>query len=266
MLRSLIGRLAPVSGELDWDSRLEVGYYDQQLEDRGRGASVLEEIRALDSKPTDGELRSFLAQFLFRGEDVFKEISQLSGGERSKLALAKIIYASPPLLALDEPTNHLDIASCEALEPALASYPGTMLFITHDRRLVERIATHILYVDRGGVRLFDRFEAFEDWLEEDVATVSADTLQPERPRGTSNLEVTPEPQLSKNRRDQLEKEVRHLETNIGESETEIHNMELRFQESPNEIEWDSANQRYAELKDRVERLYQDLASKAALLD
>ena len=266
LLRSLIGRLAPLSGELDWDDRLEVGYYDQQLEDLDPGASVLNEIRSLDSQPTDGELRSFLAQFLFRGEDVFKQVSTLSGGERSKLALAKIIYASPPLLALDEPTNHLDIASCEALEPALGAYPGTMVFITHDRRLVERIATHILYVAGSRVRLFDRFQAFEEWLEEDVAASSSKTVQSEGRPKDQKSKNPPMMQLSKNRREQLEKEVHRLETQIEESENEIQKMESLFQESPKDLEWDSANRRYAELKVQVEELYQELAHKAALLD
>ena len=266
LLRSLIGRLAPLSGELNWDDRLEVGYYDQQLEELDPGASVLGEIRSLDSQPSDGELRAFLAQFLFRGEDVFKEVATLSGGEQSKLALAKIIYASPPLLALDEPTNHLDIASCEALEPALGAYPGTILFITHDRRLVERIATHILYLGDQRVRLFDRFQAFEEWLEEDVAASSSKTVQSQGRPKDQNLKNPPTPQLSKNRREQLEKEVQRLETKISESESEIHEMESLFQQSPKDLEWDSANRRYAELKVQVEGLYQELAHKAALLD
>ncbi len=266
LLRSLIGRLAPLSGELDWDDRLEVGYYDQQLEDLDPGASVLGEIRSLDSQPSDGELRSFLAQFLFRGEDVFKEVRTLSGGERSKLALAKIIYASPSLLALDEPTNHLDIAACEALEPALGAYPGTILFITHDRRLVESIATHILYIAGNRVRLFDRFKAFEEWLEEDVAASSLKSIRIESRARKQEPENRPTAELSKNRRDQLEKEVQLLETKIGESENEIHTMESLFQESPKDLEWDSAHRRYAELKVQVEQLYQELAQKSALLD
>jgi ATP-binding cassette subfamily F protein 3 len=142
-----MGARSPVAGELDWNESLDVGYYDQQLQDLDPKMSVLDEIRELDLTATDGELRSYLAQFLFSGEDVFKNVGQLSGGEKSRLTLARIIYVVPQLLALDEPTNHLDIASREALETALLEYPGTILFVTHDRYLVQKIATHLVYIE-----------------------------------------------------------------------------------------------------------------------
>src|SRR5207302_7196224 len=119
----------------------------------------------LDLTAPDGELRSYLAQFLFSGEDAFKKVAQLSGGEKSRLTLARIIYAAPQLLALDEPTNHLDIRSREALESALMEYPGTILFVTHDRYLVQKVATHLLYLEDGRAHVFDRLSAFEDWLQ-----------------------------------------------------------------------------------------------------
>ena len=126
--------------------------------------TVIDEIRDLDPLATDGELRGYLAQFLFSGDDVFKQVTQLSGGEKSRLMLGKIIYESPQLLALDEPTNHLDIASREALEGALKEYPGTILFVTHDRYLVQKIATHLMYIEGGKPYVFDRLSAFEEWL------------------------------------------------------------------------------------------------------
>src|SRR5205823_10703752 len=133
------GSRSPVEGELEWNEALDVGYYDQQLSDLIPENTVLEEIRALDSLATDGELRSYLAQFLFSGEDVFKKIEQLSGGEKSRLMLARIIYLAPQLLALDEPTNHPVISSREALDAALGEVPGTKMFLTTARLRVQKI-------------------------------------------------------------------------------------------------------------------------------
>jgi ATP-binding cassette subfamily F protein 3 len=151
---------------MEWADNLELGYYDQQLSGLDPNATIIEEIRSLDMKPADGELRSYLAMFLFSGDDVFKKVESLSGGEKSRLALAKLIYEGPALLALDEPTNHLDIASREALESALLEYPGTILFVTHDRYLARKIATHLMYIEDRQAYTFDRLSAFEEWLME----------------------------------------------------------------------------------------------------
>src|SRR5262249_14489002 len=151
---------------------------------------------------------SYLAQFLFTEDDVFKSVPALSGGEKSRLMLAKIIYARPQLLALDEPTNHLDIAAREALEGALAEYPGTILFVTHDRYLVEKIATILLYMEKGRAYTFDGLSAFEEWLER-----GEELFDPHPPlRGTlSQGERDSTSKLSKNKRDQLQREVAQIE-------------------------------------------------------
>ncbi len=255
LLRSLIGGQPPLGGELVWDERLAVGYYAQQLEDLDRTATVLEELRAVDTVATDGELRSFLGAFLFRGEEVFKQIGVLSGGEKSRLTLAKIIYKAPTLLALDEPTNHLDIRSREALETALKDYPGTMILVTHDRYLVRRIATHILCLGPEGAQTFDRFDAFEQWLGN---SVDAET------EGTGGVAVHPEPKekparkLSKNKREQLAREAKRLEDEIADHERDLREIEALFASPPSELEWDDTNRRYTELKESLERLYRDL--------
>jgi ATP-binding cassette subfamily F protein 3 len=263
LLRSCIGRLAPLDGDLIWDERVEIGYYDQQLQDLDPGSSVLEEMRSVDSRATDGDLRSFLARFLFRGEDISKRVESLSGGEKSRLTLAKIIYEAPPLLALDEPTNHLDIPSREALEEALLEYPGTMIFVTHDRRLVERIASHILYISPDGVRTFDRFDLFETWLGQKV-----DQATPE-PESDSSVrsETSRSPDvLSKNRRGQIERAVRELESRISTDEEEVREIERVFQDAPVGMEWDETNRRYSELKTEIESLYDELAGRLDELD
>jgi len=268
LLTTLIGARAPLDGELEWNEALEVGYYDQQLQDLAPQATVLDEIRELDVTATDGELRSYLAQFLFSGEDVFKTVAQLSGGEKSRLTLARIIYVAPQLLALDEPTNHLDIASREALESALMEYPGTVLFVTHDRYLVQKIATHLVYLESGRAYVFDRLTAFEEWL-----TVGAVYDRPDSPKqivgGPPSASATarslnnrmPTQGLSKNKREQLEREITELEKKIASVEEEIAEVELCFQNPATGADWETMHRRYADLKATLEHLYETLADR-----
>jgi ATP-binding cassette subfamily F protein 3 len=259
LLRTLTGARSPIEGELEWNEALDVGYYDQQLQDLNPKASALDEIREMDPAATDGELRSYLAQFLFTEEDVFKGVAQLSGGEKSRLMLAKIIYARPQLLALDEPTNHLDIAAREALEAALAEYPGTILFVTHDRYLVQKIATNLLYIESGQAYVFDRLSAFEEWLEKGQEAVDP---HPAVPAGLSQRERLG---MSKNKRDQLQKEIAQLEEKIAVLEGELAEMEMSFQNPATGTDWESTHQRYAQLKTILEGLYEDLASRWELM-
>ena len=216
----------------------------------------------MDLTATDGELRSYLAQFLFTEEDVFKNVSALSGGEKSRLMLAKIIYARPQLLALDEPTNHLDIAAREALEGALAEYPGTILFVTHDRYLVQKIATNLLYIEKGSAYTFDRLSAFEEWLEKGLEPVDP---QPALRATLSQRERDSNSKLSKNRRDQLQKEVAQLEEKIAVLEGELAEMELSFQNPGMGTDWETTHQKYAQLKTTLEGLYEDLANRWELM-
>ncbi len=156
LLRTLLGEHEPLAGEARWGSNVNPGYYDQRLlmiDDRN---TVLDELRTVAaSTATDGELRGFLGRFLFSGDDVFKYVSVLSGGEKGRLALAKLIYSRVNVLVLDEPTNHLDIASCEALEEALNAYDGTIITVSHDRYFLDRIATQILFFGEDKVEHFD---------------------------------------------------------------------------------------------------------------
>jgi ATP-binding cassette, subfamily F, member 3 len=265
LLRTLVGARSPIDGELEWNEALDVGYYDQQLQDLDSKLSVLEEIRELDTTATDGELRSYLAQFLFSGEDVFKKVASLSGGEKSRLTLARIIYAAPQLLALDEPTNHLDIASREALEMALMEYPGTILFVTHDRYLVQKIATHLMYIEDGKAHVFDRLSAFEEWLGQETGGRT-----PEFPNSNSGVQVCDPPSparatLSKNKREQLEREVGNLEKRIASVEGELAELELCFQNPATGTDWETTHKRYADLKLTLERLYEDLATRWELM-
>ena len=134
LLRALAGHIAPTEGSIAWAERAEFGYYDQhQDEALDPSRTVLEEVASIAGDHTDGDLRSVLGRFLFRGEDVFKRISVLSGGERSRVALAKFLIQPSNVLLLDEPTNHLDGATRARLIKALADYDGTIICASHDR-------------------------------------------------------------------------------------------------------------------------------------
>lgn len=142
-LRTLLGDVPPKSGEVDLGASLQVGYFEQAHAGLDPNQRVFDSILEVAPQFKDGEARSYLAQFLFTGDDVFKYIDVLSGGERAKLALARLVLEGANLLLLDEPTNHLDIPSQEALQQALDAFPGTVLLVSHDRYLIEALAEQV---------------------------------------------------------------------------------------------------------------------------
>ncbi|MGH2373875.1 MAG: ABC-F family ATP-binding cassette domain-containing protein, partial [bacterium] len=151
LLRLIAGLDAPTSGIVTLGTGVHPTYFAQEsAEDLDLDGTVLDELLA-DRPLTPEQVRTYLGRFLFSGEDVYKRVGMLSGGERQRLSLAKLLLDEPNLLLLDEPTNHLDIPSREALEEALGEFPGTMIVATHDRYLLERLATRILTVDDRSV-------------------------------------------------------------------------------------------------------------------
>jgi ATP-binding cassette subfamily F protein 3 len=165
-LKTVLGKLPQLDGEIRWGSNVTVGYYAQQLDDLDdRNEIIMELRRVAPQSATAGELRGFLARFLFTGDDVYKHVRDLSGGEKGRLALAKLIYSRVNVLVLDEPTNHLDIPSCEALEESLDAYDGTIVTISHDRYFLDRVATQILALDgEGHAEHYDGdYTEYHDW-------------------------------------------------------------------------------------------------------
>ncbi|HEX8774539.1 MAG TPA: ABC-F family ATP-binding cassette domain-containing protein [Pyrinomonadaceae bacterium] len=165
-VKTVLSKLPPLTGDIRWGTKVQVGYYAQQLDDLDdRNEIIMELRRVAPSTATAGELRSFLAKFLFTGDDVYKHVRDLSGGEKGRLALAKLIYSRVNVLVLDEPTNHLDIPSREALEEALDAYQGTIITISHDRYFLDRVATQILALDgAGNAEHYDGdYTEYHDW-------------------------------------------------------------------------------------------------------
>jgi ATP-binding cassette subfamily F protein 3 len=156
-LKTLLEQVPPYSGEVHLGASLKIGYFAQAHEDLNPESTLMDEIQAAAPNWLPGQIRDYLARFLFSGDDVFKEIKLLSGGERSRLALACLALQGANLLLLDEPTNHLDLPSQEALQSLLADFDGTILLVTHDRYLIDALATQIweVFPDRRSLRVFE---------------------------------------------------------------------------------------------------------------
>jgi ATP-binding cassette subfamily F protein 3 len=155
LLRMILGQDKPTTGTVRLGYNLRIGYYDQQLAGLNLDNTVLDELWELRPKDNPGEVRSYLGRFLFSGDEVFKKVSDLSGGEQSRVALAKLLLANANFLILDEPTNHLDISSKEVLEEALTEFPSTMIIVSHDRYFLDRVVNKILFMEKNKVRLWE---------------------------------------------------------------------------------------------------------------
>ena len=148
LLRTIIGELPPLSGQVYPGHNVRIGYYSQTHEGLNADRTIIDEIRQVSVLSEDGA-RSFLGRFLFTGDDVFKPIGALSGGERSRVALAKLTLLGSNVLILDEPTNHLDLQSRQFLEEVLGEFEGTLLFVSHDRYFIDSLATKVWIIEDG---------------------------------------------------------------------------------------------------------------------
>ncbi len=161
LLRAILGEQPPLSGSVKMGHNVQTGYLNQGTWNLPEDKTALDAFLEIRNIPI-GEARDYLARFLFQGEDVFKRVSALSGGERTRLSLARLLITYPNVLILDEPTTHLDIASREALEDTLESFDGTLLFVSHDRHFIELMAEGIWAIEEGTVRPFNG--GFKEWM------------------------------------------------------------------------------------------------------
>jgi ATP-binding cassette subfamily F protein 3 len=234
-IKTVLGKLPPLAGEIRWGTKTEVGYYAQQLDDLDdRNEIIMELRRVAPTSATAGELRSFLAKFLFTGDDVYKHVRDLSGGEKGRLALAKLIYSRVNVLVLDEPTNHLDIPSREALESALDAYPGTILTISHDRFFLDRVATQILSLDgEGNAEHYNGdYTEYHDWKAEQKlasANAAAEAQSAEKKNSmpvvptaaTGNRNASKQKQKSQPSKKRPARDPQTIEAEIGEAEKNL---------------------------------------------
>jgi ATP-binding cassette subfamily F protein 3 len=154
LLRTIVGQLQSTAGAVRLGHNVQIGYYAQTHEGLRMRSTLVDEIRQVSHLSEEGA-RSYLGRFLFSGDDVFKSIGSLSGGERSRVALAKLTLEGANFLVLDEPTNHLDLPARQVLEEILAQYDGTMIFVSHDRYFVDALATRLWVLEDGAIRVFD---------------------------------------------------------------------------------------------------------------
>jgi ATP-binding cassette subfamily F protein 3 len=155
LLKILAGRMAPIAGEIVFGHKASCGFYDQDTSELRQDGTPFTEIRRDHGDVTDLEIRSHLAKFLFRGNDVDAAVSSLSGGERARLCLARLVMTQPSWLAMDEPTNHLDLAARTALEEMLSEFQGALVFVSHDREFLDGLCNQILEVGDGDVRRYE---------------------------------------------------------------------------------------------------------------
>lgn len=213
LFRIILGELSQSSGEVKIGSRVKIGYYDQNISHLNMKNTIFDEISDSYPRLSNTQIRSALGVFLFRGDDVFKEISKLSGGERARVELAKLMLSETNFLMLDEPTNHLDIASKEALEDALKDYEGTMLVVSHDRYFIKKLSTQILDMHDGTIDSYDM--GYEDFLSEKEKryTVSYSTEPEEKKNNEYKLrkQADSDKRKTKNRLLRIEKEIEEKE-------------------------------------------------------
>ena len=280
LLRTVLGDIREMAGKIHWGTKTDIGYYTQNLDDLEPRNEVIQELRRVAPLVDNGELRSFLSRFLFFGEEVFKLVGDLSGGEKGRLALAKLIYSRKNVLILDEPTNHLDIPSREALEAALGEYDGTIITVSHDRYFLDKIATQILAFEDYGVDVFNgNYTEYHDWRDsagsETGRRGDAGIATPERRDQSLSENGAPTNEsrqltstLSKNERDRLEKRIQEIESEISRLEDEVTKLSSEMASPGLAADYESFQKlsvKMNEKQERIQSLYEEWDAKSGEL-
>lgn len=250
LIKIIMGELMQDSGEVKIGANTFLGYYDQIQSNLSLDKTVIDELWDEYPRMVQTDIRNALAVFLFRGEDVFKEIKTLSGGERARVELAKLILKDVNFLVMDEPTNHLDIQSKEALEDALLGYDGTMLMVSHDRYFINKMADRILYLDESGMR---NFVGDYDYFLEKFKDVKP--LEKKKTAAVNDYKL--QKQLESEKR-KLKTRISRLEEEIAEIENEIESENERLNEPEVAADYKKAfeiTENIAKLNSRLEEAY-----------
>jgi ATP-binding cassette subfamily F protein 3 len=230
LLKTFAGRLQPLAGLVTYGHNVQVGYYDQTLGDLNPAGNVIDEVWNLDHSQTEEQVRSYLAQFSFFDDDVLKKTRDLSGGEKGRLALAKIIYTGGNVMLLDEPTNHLDVYTREALEEALERFTGALIVVSHDRYFIDRVVEHVILVEDGSASIFaGNYSDYAERLKSGVAVPRPPEVihVPREAQPAAREEKksqSPEARAEQRKRDKrmkkIDEEIADLESRIAAAERE----------------------------------------------
>ncbi len=257
LLKTLIGELDADDGEIRWGTNLQIGYYDQRLDEFDPDNSILEEVH--DGLIPEKKVRDILGSLLFSDDDVEKRMGDLSGGERARVALAELMLEQPNVILLDEPTNHLDIQSADALERTLSNFDGTLLIVSHDRYFLKKIVQRLIILDPPGMEDFDgTFDEWHDRYHARLREAQSSRDQKKSP-AKSQAKAAEPPKKSASSASSSKKdnpyarpfgrlELKELESQIAESEAEI----MSLQESLAQAFRDAGKSKM--LKQQIERL------------
>lgn len=222
LLKTIIDKMAPLKGSFEIGSGVKIGYYDQEQANLTSNKRVLDEL--WDGYPmlNEKEIRTVLGNFLFSGDDVLKNVSTLSGGQKARLALAKLMLQKANLLILDEPTNHLDLDSKEVLENALIDYPGTILFVSHDRYFINRIATKVYELSASGVNEYlGDYDYYQSKKAEQLELAALDAVPDLKPKENQNKLSYEQDKEAKKLARQKQRRLQEVEERISFVEQQI---------------------------------------------
>jgi ATP-binding cassette subfamily F protein 3 len=276
LLRMLAGVLPFERGERELGHNAQVAFYAQhQLESLTPTRTVLEELEAVATFDDVPRLRGHLGAFLFPGDDVQKRVAVLSGGEKARLALAKLLLRPSNVLVLDEPTNHLDVEACEVLEDALADYAGTLVFISHDRDFVNALATRVVEVRAGTLREFlGNYDAYLAKLREEAEVAATASGAPTGGGAAAAAPAASASEAQRSReerkaRERLERRLARLEEQIGEKEAQVEELAARLGDADVYSDYERLREIEAErdaAKDEITGLYAQWEALAAELE
>ena len=262
LLKTLNGEINKIAGEMEYGYHVEKAYFDQQMEFSNPENTIFEEISQNFPELMTTQIRTLLGTFLFTGEDVFKKIKVLSGGERARLQLCKILKSEPNLLLLDEPTNHMDIVGKESLENILENYTGTLIFVSHDRYFVNKLADCILEFSDGKVTFYNKnYQEFLDYKEQHENT--SHELQNINEKTQENVST-----IKANKKESnsyfIEKEKNRIQNKINKIEKEIEEKEERIHEIEEEMSKEEICSDYIklnELQENIQKINKEIEQK-----